>query len=408
MTTETPTGGATGATPGTGARPGVLMVTGAYFPEMSGAGLQCRALVREVRGAVRVAVLTTTTDRGLSGEDTVDDVPVYRVFVDPTRAWSKVTAALRITRVLLRERRRFSILHLHGFSQKSMLLVAMALLMGKRIAIKLTSVGYDDPESMSRRGRLAYWCYSRARVFFGISPRFQAIFAASGLPADRFRLIPNGVDLTRFRPAFPDERQALRAELNLPAHAIVILFVGFFSREKCPDLLFDAWARVVTRGDARSVLVFVGATRSTYYEVDPHLVVDIRARAAQMGLDGQIRFVEATREIEKYQRAADIFVLPSVREGLPNALLEAMACGTACVATRIEGVTDTLIDDGASGILIPPRDVAALETALALLVSHPDLARAMGAHARERIVRDFALANTAREYLAVYRELEAS
>ena len=83
--------------------------------------------------------------------------------------------------------------------------------------------------------------------------------------------------------------------------------------------VFDAWARVATRGDTRSVLVFVGATRSRYYEVDPGLAVDIRARAAQMGLDRRIRFVEATREIEKYQRAADVFALPSVREGLLTA-----------------------------------------------------------------------------------------
>lgn len=394
--------------PGENPIPGVLMVTGAYYPELSGAGLQCRELVRQLRRSVCFTVLTTTADPSLPIYELCDEVPVHRVLVDPARAWSKLTAALRLTRIVLSERRRFSIVHLHGYSQKSMLLVVLALLTGKRIATKLTSVGYDDPESMKKRGRLASWCNSRARVFFGVSPRFQALYAASGLPAGRFRLIPNGVDLARFRPASPEERRALRHDLNLPADAVVVLFVGFFSREKCPDLLFDAWARVATRGDTPSVLVFVGATRSAYYEVDPDLAVDIRARAAQMGLDRQIRFVEATREIEKYQRAADVFVLPSVREGLPNALLEAMACGTPCVATRLEGVTDTLIDDGASGILIPPRDVAALETALALLVSHPDRARAMGDRARERIVRDFALVNTAREYLAVYRELLAS
>jgi glycosyltransferase involved in cell wall biosynthesis len=388
--------------------PGVLRVTGAYFPELSGAGLQCRALVRQLRDDVEFTVLTTTTDSSLRTEDDQDGVPVHRVFVDPASAWSKLTAGLRMTARLLGGRRRFSILHLHGFSRKSMLLTVLGLLLGKRVAIKLTSVGHDDPASIRARGRLAYWCYSRAHLFFGVSPRLQTLYEASGLPRDRFRLIPNGVDLQRFRPASLDERRALRAELGLPPDTTVILFVGFFSREKCPDLLFDAWSRVAADAGHTSVLIFVGATRSRYYEVDERLAPAIRERASRLALDHRVFFVEATREIEKYQRAADIFVLPSLREGLPNALLEAMACGTASVATRLAGVTDSLIDDGDSGLLVPARDQAALETALASLISRPERARAMGTRARERIERDFSQTDTARRYLAAYNELLAT
>jgi glycosyltransferase involved in cell wall biosynthesis len=391
----------------TDGRPGVLMVTGAYFPEMSGAGLQCRALVRQLGDLARFTVLTTTTDPSLPAKDERDGVPVHRVFVDPRSAWSKLTAGWRMTRVLLAERGRFSIVHLHGFSQKSMLVVVFALLSGKKIAIKLTSVGHDDPASIRAKGGLAYWCYSRARMFFGVSPRLQALYEGAGLPPARFRLIANGVDLQRFHPATPEERRTLRGGLGLPAGVPLILFVGFFSREKCPDLLFDAWSRLAARGDQASLLVFVGATRSSYYEVDEHLAADIRERAVRLGLDTRLHFVEATQEIEEYQRAADIFVLPSVREGLPNALLEAMACGTACVATRLPGVTDSLIADHESGLLIPARDTAALEASLSHLLAEPDRGRVMGARARQRIERDFSLAQTARQYLAAYQEMLA-
>jgi glycosyltransferase involved in cell wall biosynthesis len=387
---------------------GVLMVTGAYFPEVSGAGLQCRELVRQLRDAVRITVLTTTTDPTLPAAEERDGSPIHRVFVDPASVRSKIAAALRVIRIFLVERRRFSILHLHGFSQKSVLLVALGLLTGKRIAIKLTSVGHDDPQSMKARGALTYWCYSRARMFFGVSPRLQALYAASGLPPDRFRLIANGVDVTRFRPAAAAERRALRAELNLPIDGVVVLFVGFFSREKCPDLLFDAWSRVAAEASDSSVLVLVGATRSTYYEIDRSLADRIRARAAGQRLDRRLHFVESTLEIEKYHRAADIFVLPSLREGLPNALMEAMACGAGCIATRLEAVTDVLIADGESGFLVAPRDVDALETSLRRLISQPACARAMGMRARTRIERDFSLTKTAEQYLAAYRELLAS
>ena len=384
------------------------MIAGAYFPELSGGSLPIREIVRHLHDAGRFAVLTTTADRTLPVEDERDGVPVFRVFVDPARLWSKLGAALRMIRVVLRERRRFSILHLHGFTEKTMLLIALGLLTGKRIAITLTSVGHDDPISMKSRGRLAYWCYSRAHVFVGVSPRFQVLYERSGLPAGRFRMIPYGVDLDRFRPADPEERHALRREIGVPPGAIMILFVAFFSREKCPDVLFEAWARLAASGEGSTVLVFVGATRSSYHEVDERLAEGIRRDAIRMGLDGRIYFVEPTREIEKYHRVADIFALPSVREGLPNVVLEAMACGAASVVTRLPGVTDILIDDERSGLLVPARDVAALQAALARLVSHPDRARAMGQRARERVARDFSVTTMAQRYLAAYQALLTS
>jgi len=391
-----------------GRRPGVLMVTGAYYPELSGAGLQCRELIRQLGDAARVAVLTTTADRALPSADERDGVPVWRVFVNPRSRWSKLAAGLRMAAALVRERRRFSILHLHGFSQKSIVLVLFGLLTGKRIAVKLTSIGHDDPASMRDRGGMAFWCYSRAHVFFGVSPRFRSIYESSELPRDRFRLIPNGVDLARFSPASPADRRALRARLGIAADVPMLLFVGFFSREKCPDVLFEAWTRMAAAGDHTSVLVFVGGNRPGYYEVDPSLADQIRVRAGQLSLEGRLRFVDSTQEIETYYRAADIFVMPSVREGLPNALLEAMACGLACVATRLEGVTDTILDDSASGILVPPRDVPALTTALVALVGDPARARSMGARAREHVARTYSAATTAQQYLAAYRDMQAS
>src|SRR5262245_55050453 len=137
--------------------PGVLMVIGAYYPELSGGGLPCREIVTRLRNRARFTVLTTTADPSLPENDERDGVPVYRVRVDPASAWSKVRATLRMTTTFLRTRRRFDIVHLHGFSQKSVLMVLLARLCSKRLMITLTSVGHDDPVSMQRRGALTYW-----------------------------------------------------------------------------------------------------------------------------------------------------------------------------------------------------------------------------------------------------------
>lgn len=384
------------------------MVTGAYYPELSGAGLQCRSLVRRLHGDVDFTILTTTADRTLPAHDRVEGIDVFRVFVNPRSAWSQAAAAVRMSLAFLRTRRRFSIVHLHGFSRKSILLVGLALAAHKTIAIKLTSFGHDDPLSMRSRGWLRYWCFGRAAAFFAVSSRFRESYAGAGLPSGRLRLIPNGVDLERFRPAGPGERDALRRQLSIPPGSPVVLFVGFFSTDKRPDLLYAAWERLVQSGAGRPVLLFVGATRSPYYQVDSSLADAIRRRAEAAGLGHRVLFVEAAHDIERFHRAADLFVLPSIREGSPNALLEAMASGAACIAARLKGVTDDVIEHERNGLLVSPDDAAALEEALRQLAGDPARAARLGCEARRTVEARYGLDQVARRYLDAYRDLTAA
>jgi glycosyltransferase involved in cell wall biosynthesis len=382
-------------------RPSVLMVTGAYYPEMSGAGLQCDTLVRALRHAVDFQVLTTTTDPRLHDEEACEGVPVHRVHVDPRSAWSKVRASLRIIALFTRIARSVSIVHLHGFSQKSILLVLLARLTGRPVAIKLTSFGDDDPISLRRRGRLAWWAFRQATAYFAVSPRFKSSYDTAGLSPGRLREIPNGVDLQRFRPASPVERLRLREALGIPAGARVTLCVGFFSNDKRPDVLFDGWLPLA-QADPHAVVIFIGATRSDYFEVSKHLARSIRDRAAAAGVGDRVRFVEQARDIEHYYRTADAYVLPSVREGLPNALLEAMATGLPCVATRIEGVTDRLINDGLNGVLVPRDAPHAIEDALRAFAEEPEWAASLGVAARRVAESRYSIERVADQYLQAY------
>ncbi len=383
------------------------MVTGAYYPEVSGAGLQCRELVRILREKFIFTILTTSTDALLPTVEAVNGARIYRVVVDVSRLGSKIKAALCLIVTFVSLSWQFDIVHLHGFSQKSLLLVLLARLFKKKLVLKLTSVGHDDPFSIRARGRMAFWCYSRADLFFGVSPRMQKLYHSSHLPLEKFKLIPNGVDLDRFRPVEDGERQALRRELGLPEQLTLILFVGFFSHEKCPDLLFKAWTSVRGKGLPATGLVFVGATRSRYYEVDPNLARKIRASAQNLGLEKQVFFVEVTHEVEKYYRAADLFVLPSSREGLPNALLEGMATGLPCIASKLQGVTDSVIDHGENGLMVPARDVEALEGAIRSLLQDSIRAKALGRKARRTVEERYSIRQTAAHYLEAYQHLSA-
>jgi glycosyltransferase involved in cell wall biosynthesis len=151
--------------------------------------------------------------------------------------------------------------------------------------------------------------------------------------------------------------------------------------------------------------VYLGATESRYYEVDASLASGISAAASREGLAERIVFAGETRTIEQYYRAADIFVFPTRREAFGMVLVEAMASGLPCIASRIPGVTDDIVTDGESGLLVEPDDVDALSAALARVLTDRALASRLGRAARHAVDPRFAIERTARQTLDAYRRL---
>lgn len=380
------------------------MVTGAYAPETSGASLQCRNLIRALRDRADFTVLTTSTDPALPWNSIVDDTQVRRVTVDPNSHSSKAFAIERMASSFLELASGIDIVHLHGVSQKSMLVIALAKLLGKKIVIKLTSFGHDDPASIRAKGALTWAAYRQADRFIGVTPRFAEGFDATGLEESRFVFIPNGVDLDRFKPSSVGVRAEFQNQLRIPTGDPVILFVGSFSPEKNPDVLFEAWLSLFERG-VRSTLVLVGATQGPYYEIDAGIADRIKSKVAKRGVSESVVFVEAADNIEHYFRAADVFALPTAREGLPNVLLEAMASGVPPVITRLEGVTDWIVTPGVTGELVAVVDSKDFADAIEGLLASRERREAMGAAARAHVAADFSLGATAQQTLDLYQEL---
>jgi len=385
----------------------VLMVTGAYFPETSGGGLQARAVIRALRGKADFAVLTTSSDSSLPARAEEDGVPIRRVHVDVDSPVSKLTATARLAAAFVGLSRRFDIVNVHGFSRKAILFAGMCRLLKKRFVLTFQTGVHDEPAAARSAGASAYWAYRSADLYLSVSPALSRAYLDAGLPPSRLRQVCNAVETGRFRPPVAGEREALRRELGLPADLALVLFVGFFSRDKRPLLLYRAWSEIAA-ANARIGLVMIGATRSIHGEVETELAPDIRERAARAGLADRLFFVESTRTIEQYFRAADLYVLPSVREGLPIALIEAMATGLPCVATRLEGSTDVLLEDQVNGLLFEPDDEGALATAIGLVLNDPATAARLGAAARETALARYSIDKTAPAWLAAYEELSAS
>ncbi|MBM3368316.1 MAG: glycosyltransferase family 4 protein [Betaproteobacteria bacterium] len=196
----------------------------------------------------------------------------------------------------------------------------------------------------------------------------------------------NGVDPARFKPD-ADARARIRAQWGVAPDAVVFLYLGRLTVDKGLLDLAQAFAAV-----AGAVLAMVGPDEEGLTE---------RIRAACGAQAGRLRFVGYTGEPQAYMAAADVFVLPSYREGFGSTAIEAAACGLPAIATRIYGLTDAVVDS-ATGYLVPPRNPAALAQRMRELAGDPKLRLRLGTAARERALRDFPQAALTRATLAYY------
>ena len=337
----------------------------------------------------------------------VDGVPVHRIYVDPRDWASKLTAAWRLTRLLPRLLQGSDIFHFHGFTEKMVLLLVAAKCAGTRTIEKMTSLGWDDPVAIRQRpfGRVLAAAQASVDRLVAVTPAMRDACRCAGVHDAAIVAIPNGVDAARFSPVDEHERTRLRERLGLPLRTCLVTFVGFWSREKAPDVLFAAWRQARRRTSADVSLLFIGSASETHPEADATLAARVRCAVEREDLAARVFFVERTDDVASHLRASDVFVLPSLREGLSNALLEAMSAGLACVCADIPGVTDAVIQTGVNGWCVPPGDVDALADVLAALFDDEAGRRTAGARARATVLDRFAISSVAERYLALYDEV---
>jgi glycosyltransferase involved in cell wall biosynthesis len=160
-------------------------------------------------------------------------------------------------------------------------------------------------------------------------------------------------------------------------------------------LLLEAWTEVARRSPANLILVGPGHDRQS-----------LATLAEKLGIAERVQFTGAVTNPADYLRAADLFVLPSVAEGMSNSLLEAMASALPCIVSGIGGNTD-LITDGQSGRLVFEATAPAWSKTILELLDDPAVARRLGAAARHRVDEEFALRVVVDRYLELYHRMIA-
>lgn len=282
--------------------------------------------------------------------------------------------------------RRVSVLHCHGYKSDGYGLLAAC---GLPIARICTVHGWTSQTLALRVYEAAdKWVFLRGyHRLIAVSGPIKRELLRCGYPASKIAVVPNGVDLSRF----PLRQVRSDGPLPIPFDREIIGSVGRLSGEKGQAYLLLAAVRIL-RERPRAILVLVGEGRAESA---------LRAQAAGLGIADRVLFVGLRRDVPQLLPQFDVFVLPSLREGLPMAALEAMAVGVPVVATAV-GDVPRLVTAGETGFLVPPADPDALAVAILRTLADPQSSGRRACAARALVERDYSAHAMAARTEAVY------
>jgi glycosyltransferase involved in cell wall biosynthesis len=417
-------------------KPRICIVVPCFFPWEGGAEKQAHAQCRALRErGYEVTVVTFRHEGTWPRRDVVDGVPVLRVAGWMLAGQPKRPAALRKLAYLAAladlgwtlwwQRGRYNILHVYKLNVLALFAAVVCRITGARLVVGVKSRGPSpaagarmraqldagplpptplqgrmwaqtlqvggDLEDLERIGplgvRLTHALLRRIdATIILLSTSMESYLAEHNFELPNIQLIPNGVDTARFAPSPTDPFLDERAQ--------VVVCVARLRWVKGIDILLRAW-RLVHAQATKARLLIVG---------DGALKAQLQDLAMELGLAESVEFVGDQDDIPAQLHRGALGVLSSRFEGMPNALLEAMACGLSCVSTRVSGSED-LIQNGVNGLLVEPEDDQGLAEALLTLVRDLVLARRYGRAARATVEQHYSFDCIMDRYVDLYHRL---
>jgi glycosyltransferase involved in cell wall biosynthesis len=378
------------------------MISYSFPPLYSGAGMQALRLGQTLtEKGIQVSALTARHQADLPIQENVDGVTIHRLPVLRDQRVRHLSFFVAAAWHLLFHHQRCDIVHLHGAYRRAIPIVMAAQLTNLKTVVKMSMMGTDDPSTTRewRFGGLLMKALKRTDAVVAITEELAESYLQAGLPPSQLVRIPNGVDTSRFQPVDSVGRRHLRKVLGLPVDGPIVLFVGIVHPRKGVDRLLTAWPLVQERYP-EAKLVLVGPLHSPSDGATSDFVGDLHTLADQYN----IHLVGQREEVQRFYQTADVFVLPSRMEGLPNALLEAMTCGLPTIASPLPGVSE-VIEHNTNGLLVPPDDPEAISDAVLLLLENPDVAKRLGNAAHQTILKHYSLDAVALRYVHLYTSL---
>jgi glycosyltransferase involved in cell wall biosynthesis len=289
---------------------------------------------------------------------------------------------------LFRKRKEYTIIHCHILQEfQTVVALFFKALFGKKVIVKMSSSGETSDVKLlkgSLMGKLFFRWIKNVDAVVSVCKQSSRELLNGGFPEESIVEIPNGVDTHTFIQRSPRSGREVST----------ITFVGRLDRYKGVDFLLEAFKRVLS-GNSNSRLLIVGA--------GPDEAL-LKKTSVTLNLQEHVDFMGRQEDVLSVLSDTDVFVLPTLSEGMSNVLLEAMACGLPVVATAVGGNCD-LISDRHNGILVPPGDPHALNEALIEILHNTTLAQQLGDEARKTVEDHYSLESIADSYLQLYKRL---
>jgi glycosyltransferase involved in cell wall biosynthesis len=307
-----------------------------------------------------------------------------RFFGFSPRSEFDISAAWRIGKIL--KDVQPDVVHAHD--PMGVALAAMALQMTTGLAKDPLFVAARRVDFHLKRHAFSKWKYRQIDLFIAASNLIAKMLESDGIPADRIRTVHDGVSTGVI------DKQPLvdaHAAFGLPHGAPIVGNVAALAAHKGQKHLVAAAAKVVrTLPDVRFLIIGEGELREP-----------LARQIKQLGLERHVHLTGFRTDVIGLQKSFDVFAMSSVTEGLGSAMLDAMACGTAIVATRAGGIPEAITDD-VHGLLVPPGDSGALATALIRVLKEPDLRQRLAKAARARVTDEFSVDLMVRRTVELY------
>jgi glycosyltransferase involved in cell wall biosynthesis len=378
----------------------ILMIIGQYYPIAGGAERECQKLSRRLaQEGMKVSVLTQYC-KGIPDDEVIDGIHVYRKM----RGWHlfEYTYMLSVFWFLLRHIGKYDVIQCFGLYLFIPPVALIRCLFGKRAIARIEGPGDSGDFKRIKKLRCGNLILSSAKVFdriVAISDEICREIKAHGIPDQSVIRIPNSVDVAHFQPG---RNGRGRGGGN-------ICFIGRLAAEKGVDYLIKAMGKVKKEvGGIKLFLVGDGPLRRELEDLSRHLNL----------MDNTV-FVGHADAVLTYYQGADIFVLPSLSEGLPLSLLEALSCGLPVVATAVGGSREILDPKheeapiprsayriGECGLLVNPEDIEGLADAVLRLINDRVLSDSLSKKARSCAQQRYGVDKVIGDYRKLYSELE--
>jgi len=375
---------------------GVVILVNEFPPlPVGGAEIQAERLSSYLASRGWPVWVVTRRGDGLSASEKRNGFTILRPQTLGSGKFRTITFMFFTLVMLFRMRREYQILHAHLAFGPAFVATMLGRLLGKRVIVKLGgsgSIGDVHTSQRTWRGQLRLAAIRRwADIVIVLTDVMRNEALSAGIPPGHIRIFNNGIDASSYK--FDTSKVEAKHQLGLDGKTL-LLFVGRLDPVKSLSTVLEALALSLDLSPALH-LIIVG---------DGPERIRLETQAKTLGVTNMVEFPGNQKDVRRYLQAADMFVLPSITEGISNALLEAMAAGVACLATPVGGNLEVLVQ-GKYGVLIPVGDANAWAKALTEIGNDPALRAKLGQLARERIFNQYDFNVVGAQYESLYTEL---